>query len=100
MSTLTLTLTEPQEVAVNNWRTSLVKKLQRKNGKTPSADEVDQALTAELIYSAVVSRRLETQIIVAKRQKRNAKLVDLLPDLKIVGKKRGPYKKKDSNKTT
>jgi len=103
MATLTLPLTENQEKVVSIWKEKLAKKIKRANGgvkaKEPTESEVLVALANELVYGAVVSRKLETQIVVAKRKAKNASLVDLLPSLKVSGRPRGPYKKKE-NKTT
>jgi|TARA_B110000503_G_C6889147_1_gene305978 hypothetical protein len=102
MAEITLPLTEHQSKVVENWRVMVTKKLQRANGgakaKPPTEQQILVELSNQMVYGAVVSRKLETQIIVAKRKSRNAPLTDLLDGLKIVGKKRGSYKKKE-NKT-
>jgi hypothetical protein len=103
MASLTLPLTENQEKVVAVWKEKMAKKIKRANGgakaKDPTEGEVLVALANELIYGAVVSRKLETQIVVAKRKAKNAALVDLLPGLKVTGRPRGSYKKKETNKT-
>ena len=107
MTTLELPLNENQWKVVAVWKEKMFKKLKRamggkKSKVDPSEDEVLVALAYEMVYGAVVSRKLETQIIVAKRKSKNASLVDLLPGLKLTGRPRGPYNKskKSSNKTT
>jgi hypothetical protein len=103
MSEITLPLTEHQSKVVSNWKVMVTKKLQRANGgakaKPPTEQQVLVELSNQMVYGAVVSRKLETQIIVAKRKSKNAPLTDLLDGLRIIGKKRGPYKKV-ANKTT
>lgn len=107
MTTLELPLNEHQVRVVGIWKERMFKKLKRANGgkkadKDPSDGEVMEALANEMVYGAVVSRKLETQIIVAKRKAKNAPLTDLLHTLKVTGRKRGPYNKpkKSANKTT
>lgn len=107
MTTLELPLNEHQVRVVDIWKEKMFKKLKRANGgkkadKDPSDEEVMVALANEMVYGAVVSRKLETQIIVAKRKAKNAPLTDLLHTLKVTGRKRGPYNKpkKAANKTT
>ncbi len=103
MAEITLPLTEHQSRVVDNWKVMVTKKLQRalggtKASKKPTEQEILVELSNQMVYGAVVSRKLETQIIVAKRKSKNAPLIDLLKNLKIVGKKRGSYKK-TANKT-
>jgi hypothetical protein len=107
MTTLELPLNEHQATVVSIWKEKMFKKLKRAMGgkkaaKDPTEGEVLVALANEMVYGAVVSRKLETQIIVAKRKAKNAPLTDLLHTLKVTGRKRGPYNKakKASNKTT
>ena len=106
MTTLELPLNEHQDKVVGIWKEKMFKKLKRANGgvkgKDPTDGEVLVALANEMVYGAVVSRKLETQIIVAKRKSKNASLVDLLHTLKVTGRPRCPYNKskKSSNKTT
>jgi len=107
MTTLELPLNEHQATVVGIWKDKMFKKLKRAMGgkkadKDPSDSEVLVALANEMVYGAVVSRKLEAQIIVAKRKAKNASLTDLLYTLKVTGRKRGPYNKskKASNKTT